>query len=296
MRGGQAPAQLVIYDDRDAITLRPERATADDPIICRQWDLGAPEVRSSTADRAHSDGTIDRAGYTGSRTVTFDLQILGDRDGSAYAYAERLTAMCHPSRRPVLRASRSTPEAYGQTWEMLLRGNPFSVSYGRRAAALLEMQLSFTAPMGYLEGDNQGYESAQASANATTGIVFPEVMPLSIAPGTAANPLLTLRVGGSAPIHPVLYFFGPAVNPEIRSDDGERFKFTSLTLSEEQFVQVDMATGTVLLNGDPAATIFHLVDFSASTYWTWDPGVHVVRYLATSGRMAVHWRDRRFTI
>lgn len=289
-------ASLVLIDEIDTLTIRPERATAGDPIVCRQWDLGAPEVRAAVADRASADGTIDRAGFTGARAVTFDLQILGDSNNSPYAYAERLAAMTHPSRRPKLRVTRNTPEAYGQTWEMTLRGNPFSVSYGRRAAALLEMQLSFAAPNGYLEGDNQGYDSGTPSGLVDTGVTFPVTFPLATGNGGAENPYLDLIVGGSAPIHPIVYVFGPATNPELRTDADERFKLTGLTLATGQFVQIDMGAGTVRLDGAPEASIYHLVDFGVSTFWRWQPGLHTVRYLATSGRMAVHWRDRRLTI
>lgn len=290
------PASLVLVDDTDSITIRPSRAAHTDPIMCKQWDLGAPEVRAASSDRAGADGTIDRAGYTGSRTVVLDLQVFGDYVNSAYAYVERLTAMAHPSRRPRLRITRNSPEAYGQTWEMQLRGNPFTLAYGQRAAAMLELQLSFAAPLGYLEGDNQGYDSADVDAVADTGIALPLAMPLATGTGGPENPYLTLTVGGTAPVPPIVYIYGPATDPEVRTDDDERFVFSGLVLDSGQFVQVDMSAGTVRLGGATDASVFHLVDFTLSTFWTWNPGVHVVRYIATSGRMAVHWRDRRHTI
>lgn len=289
-------ASLVLVDQDDEIVLRPERATAGDPIICRQWDLGAPEVRAASTDRANADGTIDRAGYTGSRAVAFDLQIVGDANNSPYAYAERLATMAHPSRRPRLRITRNTPEAYGQVWEMELRGNPYSLAYGRRAAALLEMQLSFTAPLGYLVGENQGYEANPAEDIVDTGMSFPVTFDLSTGNGGGDNPVLSLVVGGSVPIHPVIYVYGPAVNPDLSTDAGDRFKFSNLTLNSGEFVQIDMGAGTVRLNGAPESTVFHTVDFSVSTFWRWLPGVNTVHYTAPSGQMVVQWRDRRISI
>ena len=295
MRGAVA-ASLVLVDDYDTLTVRPEVATGADPIVCRNWDLGAPEVRAASADLANADGTVDRAGYTGARTVTLDLIILGDADNSPYAYAERLAAMTHPSRRPILRVTRNTPEAAGQVWEMSLRGSPFSISYGRRAAAMLEMQLVFNAPLGYLQGQNQGYESNVSTVVGLSGMVIPVTFPADFGAGGDEVPSLTLKVGGSAPIHPTIYIFGPVTDPTVVTDDGESFGFTGLTVNTSQFVAIDMGNGTVRLNGEPDQSMYHLVNFSTSTFWRWQPGVHVARYFASSGRMAIHWRERRFTI
>lgn len=290
------PAVLSLVDGADTITIRPERATAGDPIICKSWDLGSPAVREVTADRAGVDGTIDTSAYTGSRTVTLDLAILGDRHNSPYWYAERLAAMTHPYRRPRLRIRRATPEAYGQTWEMALRGSPYSLAYGQRAAALLEMQLSFVAPLGYLEGNFQGYDSAAADPSTWTYLTFPVTFPTSFGVGGLTNPALTLAVGGSAPISPLVYVRGPATAPDLRTDAGERFSLPGLTLATGQTVEIDMDAGTVRLNGAPDASVFGAVDWAVSTFWRWFPGQHTVRYMSSTGQMSVYWRDRRYTI
>lgn len=290
------PASLALVDGAETITIRPTRATAGDPIICRSWDLGAPDVRSAAADRTNQDGVIDTAGFTGARTVTLELVILGDLNNSPYHYAERLAAMTHPYRRPKLRITRNSPEATGQTWEMVLRGNPYSLSYGRTAAAMLEMQLSFSAPTGYLEGDYQGYTSALASVQPSTGITFPITFPLDTGTAIASNPLLTLTVGGSAPVSPLMFIYGPSVAPKLVCETGEQFSMPGLNLLSGQIVQIDMAAGTVLLDGSPTASLFSTVDWTVSTFWRWFPGVHVVNYVASTGRMGVFWRDRRFTI
>jgi hypothetical protein len=293
---GAVPASLTLVDEYDTLTIRPEVVTASDPIVCKSWDLGAPEVRSTMAENATADGTLDTSGYTGARTVTMDLQILGDTFYSPYAYAERLAAMTHPARRPKLFITRNSPEARGQQWELQLRGNPFSISYGRRAAAMLEMQLSFTAPLGYLLGPLQGYESTWASDTTSTGFGLPTGFPMSTGTAAADNPYIDLSIGGSAPVHPVIYIYGYSKDPEIRGDTGEVFKFAGLTVPTGQFVEIDMAAGTVRMAAAPDASVYGLVDWSVSTFWRWQPGPHTLRYIATSGRAAIHFRERRFTI
>lgn len=290
------PAVLTLVSDTDTITLRPAQASGADPIVCSAWDLGAPAVRESVVDRPGADGTIDRTQFAGSRSVSFDLAVFGDGSGSAYAYLERLAAMTHPGVRPRLRIQRDSPEATGQTWEMVLRGNPYSLSYGKMAAAKLDLQLQFTAPLGFLEGDLQEAQTVLADPSVVTGIVFPITFPLSTGNTSAANPIITITVGGSAPIAPVFRIFGPATAPEITDNLGQRFKMTGLVLAASNYVDIDMSAATVRINGDPAQSAYETVDFSVSTFWTWKPGVHTVRYVASSGSLLAQWRDRRYSI
>lgn len=292
------PAVLTLTDELDTIVIRPAVATAADPIVCRTWDLGAPEVRVTTTARAGADGVDMGAGYLGARTVTLDLQILGN---DPYSYQERLAAMTHPTRRPTLKITRAAGSAAGQTWTMALRGNPFSVSYGRRAAALLEMQLSFTAPDGVLEGPLKSRTTSPAGGSGG-GFTFPATLPDDFGHSSVVNPVLNIDIGGSTAVSPIVYISGPVTNPQVRTDDGERFVFTGLTLTAGQTVQIDMGAGTVLLGTtesstvDADATLYHLVDFNLSTFWRWLPGPHVMRYVATTGTATVQWRERRLTI
>lgn len=287
------PARLVLTSDTDTITIRPEWASSKDPVICKQWDLGAPDVRANAADRTNADGVMDTSGFTGARTVTLELLVFGDAYGSPYAYAERLAAMAHPYRRPKLQITRAAPESAGQTWELELRGNPYSLAYGQRAAAMLEMQLSFTAPKGYLEGDYQSFD-AQPQGSGGTGVTFPLSFPLGT--GNSGTPILVLAIGGSAPVAPQFYIYGPVSNPVISDDLGNVFSLQGLTVNSGDVVQIDMDTGSVLLNGSANASLFQAVDWSVSSFWRWFPGHRTVRFNATSGVMSVYWRDRRFTI
>jgi hypothetical protein len=291
------PASLTLVDGAESIVIRPERATAGDPIICKQWDLGSPDVRAVSADRPGTDGTVDSSGYTGARTVTMDLVIRGDATNSAYAFAERLASLTHPYRRPQLKITRASPEARGQTWSIELRGNPYSLAYGQRAAALLEMQLSFNAPLGYLEGDYQGYDTAVAgSVLADPGFTFRTAFPANFGFTSNTNPVIGFTVGGSAPVSPLVYLFGPVTNPAVTDEAGNTFAFDGLSLADGENIQIDMGAGTILRTGFADPAVFDAVDWSVSSFWRWWPGAHTLRYTATSGRASVYWRDRRYTI
>ena len=292
----RVPASLTLSDSYDSIVIRPARATAGDPIVCRQWDLGAPEVRITSTPRNGVDGTYDGPGFTGARTVTLDLLIFGDGDGSPYAYAERLASFTHPSRRPTLTIRRPTVDTGGDDWTLSLRGTPFSISYGQRAAAMLEMQLVFNAPDGYLLGPLREFTSTAAAVAVIGGFTLPITAPVAITPGSGTNPTVTFTVTTSAPVAPVLAIYGPVNDPQVATDDGDTFAFKGLTLAPGEFAVVDMQAGTAYLNGDPTSSVFHLIDFNRSTFWTWQRGQKSVINKATSGSVKVQFCERRLTI
>lgn len=289
------PAVLTLVSDTDSIVLRPPAAKSTDPIVCTVWDLGSPTVRESGSDRPGADGVIDRSSFIGSRVVTFELHIFGDINNSPYAYMERLAAMTHPGIRPRLRIQRNSPEADGQTWEMELRGSSYSLSYGRVAAAKLDVQLSFSAPNGVLVGDWREAVIGER-VDGGTGFIFPFKMPFTLGSAASTAAIVYFTVGGSAPIQPIVYIYGPCTNPEVRDDAGQRFVFSGLTLAVNSFVQIDMAAATVRIGGTSDASVYHLVDFSLSTFWSWWPGPHSLRFMSSTGSASVQWRDRRLSI
>lgn len=301
------PAALTLIDGALSIPIRPARATAGDPIACKTWDLGSPEVRITTTPIAGSDGTAESGGYLGSRTVTMDLLIRGDGAKVAsghdpYWYAEQLTAMCHPARTPQLKIVRNSESSAGVAWYLSLRGNPWSLVYERASAAMLSLTLTFTAPLGMFESELHTLTSSTGNTAAATDWHFTAAFPHNFGAATR-SPFLTAVVGGTAPINPILYISGPVTDPSLHDDSGQRFDFSGLTLDSGETVQINMGAGTVLkadphTNGttNPANDVFSTVDFATSTFWTWQPGSHKVAFLSTSGSFAVQWRDRKLTI
>ncbi len=291
-----SPAELVLYDAKDSITIRPFQASATDEVICKTWNLGAPEIRATATERPGADGVDEGPAFLGARTVTLELVLMG---ANVYTTLNRLLGFTHPSRAPYLRVRRAAGPTAGQSWSLRMRGLPYAIEYGRRAAALLELTLSFSVPDGYLTGPLKTYSTSQATGVQATEWKFPAKFPKTFGAGTAVYPTITIQVEGNAPVAPAIYITGPATDPEVRTDDGERFKFSGLTIVAGQTVQIDMASGnvriadtaTLAVNDD--GSLFGSVDLSVSSFWRWNPGVHVFRYRATSGSATVQFRERR---
>lgn len=300
------PAQLVLKNGADTIPIRPVPATAGDPVMCRTWDLGAPDVRYVSTPNPGADGVTESAGFLGSRQVTLDLQILGDSNPDyvnthdAYWYVNKLARMAHPWATPVLEITRGDETTRSEIWRMNLRANPYSLVYGKTSAAMVEIQLSFVCPLGLLEKELSLIPAPPPNIGARTDWVFPATFPKGFGTVGSIYPILTLSVGGDAAIQPRIYLTGPAVNPDMRSGE-DRFRFNNLTLGVGETVKIDMATGDILINRGQSPipddmSAYALVDWTVSTYWTWTPGIHQIIFYSETATATVEYSERRLTI
>lgn len=301
-----APAQLRLTNDQhtESILIRALSASGRDPVLCSTWDPGAPEPREYQSPVIGGDGVTDSTEYTGARTVTLDLVVFGDAAGSPYAYVERLAALAAPSQRAWLYAMRADPALFGEEWRMALRGDPLSITYNRAAASRLELRLIFTAPGGYFESPERPAD-LHALAVGGAELVFPCAFTPPPAPGGiifgagagAGSPAVSATIGGTVPTSPTVYLYGPFTDgsASIRTSRGHLFAVSGVSLDPGEYVEINMAAGTIRELGDPARSLYHLVDWRVSTFWRLDPGPIEFRAVgATEAR--VRWRDKRITI
>lgn len=313
MNTDRKPAELRLVNGPDTIVIRPRSAGALDPIMCKQWDLGSPEMRYTSVANPGADGVTYSEGFVGSRTVTLELAIMGGRDPitgishDAYWYATKLTQMAHPKATPTLEISRADEISNGSTWSMELRGAPYSLPFTSRSGALLELQLTFTCPLGLIEGPLLCHTTPDSTDVGNTDLDFPVTMPFTFGLTGAKYPHVTMTIGGDSMVAPTVYIAGPVQDPDLRvgdgQSDGERFAFKGLTLPVGQTVQIDMAAGTVKLGDTATGTIiddmsaYNKVDWAVSSFWQWLPGTtYTLLYRNTTGNATVQYRERRLTI
>jgi hypothetical protein len=308
---GAAPAKLTLVDGDTTIVIRdmPAKAPGDAvaAVACSQWDPGAPEPRTAMFERAGLDGVDDATAFVGARTVTLDLVVFGGGDmgygnpkRSAYTLVEQLVSMTHPSRRPLLQVQRylggDPIDPVGEVWELKLRGNPFSIAYGRKAATMLELSLVFSAPEGLFEGPWQESYTAPAGVGEAK-FVFPYTHAFTFGSIADSSPAIVVDVDSVVPVPPVLIFVGPATNPKVILSSGQSFGFTGLAIAAGQEVVVDMAAGTALLNGDWTSPVYHLVDWTYSTFWRLSEAVEATFSGGQAGgKLRIKWRNRRLTV
>jgi len=298
------PAELTLVNGQDVIRIRPRAAHSGNPVFCTSWDLGAPEVRYTQVPNPGADGVTESPGFLGARTVTLELRIKGGADPitgdvhDAYWYANKLIHMAHPRSQPVLQISRIDELSGGKVWQMALRGDPWQMPISKESAALLNLTLSFVCPGGLIDGDLQCF-TTPAAGQGNIDLDFPMSFPTTFGADGNFFPRLTMNVGGDATVTPTIYISGPVKDPEIRSGD-DRFRFHGLTLTAGQTVQIDMGTGNVRLGSDGTIyddmSAYNTVDWAVSSFWQWEPGVHDLEFLSTTGAAQVQYRERRLSI
>lgn len=297
------PAELTLVNGTDTIVIRPRQANAGNPVMCKSWDLGSPEVRYTTVPNPGADGVTESNGYLGARTVQLELQVLGGKDPlpphdihDAYWYAQKLTQMVHPKSNPVLRISRSAE----LTWEMALRGDPYSMPFTRRSASVIDLSMSFVCPLGLIEGPLLSV-TTPASGGGETDLDFPFAFPFTFGLVGATYPQVSFTVGGDSPVAPIVYISGPVTDPEVRSGD-DRFAFDGLTLAAGQTVQIDHATGNIRLGNASSGQIlddmnaYNTVDWAVSNFWSWQPGPRTLRLYSQTGSATAQYRERLLAI
>jgi len=302
-------AELILVNGDDSIVIRGMTVSGADAVICKSWDLGAPELRYTTVPNPGADGITYSDGFIGARTVTFDLAILGGPAGGvethdAYWYVNKLTKMTLPTARPYLKIRRIDEVTGGGEYRMDLRGSPYSLTWTARSATILELQLMFVCPLGLLEGELRAAQSYDVSGDeGYEDWIFPAEFPKGFGMRAGLTyPMLQIHIGGDVAISPVLYFFGPSVNPEVFTNDGERFRFLGITLAGGEGICVDMGTGNIrfLAASDPPTytdvQMYNAVDWAVSTFWRWNPGLHTITYPNTQGTIRIEYRERRLTI
>lgn len=251
---------LTLVDQETEFVIRPADPTFGLPVICREYDLGTPDVREATQDLTGYDGQQDDTRFIGARTFSCSLMI---RDGLGWSKWQRLEAlqkMLIPSKRLILKVRR---DHWLQERSATCRPAPWSGSFNPTSAKYLEGSVSLRIPSGVFESTEE-YEYVIVAPTVSGGMSFTETLPMDF--GNSGSGSATLvPVLGNVPAPTKVIFYGDQTNPSISFPlTGETFRLTGLTIPSGSYVVVDTAAGTVLMNG--SATVYNYVDWDVSTW------------------------------
>lgn len=256
-----------------------------DPYVVVSIQVGSPEIREVTRNRALGDGTLDDTRFLGARAITLAIRLndvaacKSDAGDSMQALIDRLTPYMSPRRRPTL------------TWQLprsselraaVVRGTnwPYTIA-GPKANGIVPQ---WVVPSGeILAGGADARRctvirpSTDIEAGRTYNWTPPRVYPASgpIGGRTIINP-------GSTAAHWTLTIFGPATNPTF-TINGIEFALDrrgGVALAAGQTIVVDTRARTVLLNEVPAASRYQFANYED---WSWDdlllhPNSNIVRF------------------
>lgn len=127
----------------------------------------------------------------------------------------------------------------------------------------------------------------------TQGFAFPVIFPVSfegsVGSGTA------VAVGGDSETMPVLRLYGPMAGVRVENLTTDQALVFPGAIDAGTFLQVESATKTITLGGDPAAGRYSALDRATSSWWPLAPGVNLIRLRAASwsgaARAEITWRD-----
>ncbi|HYJ33828.1 MAG TPA: hypothetical protein VE326_11465 [Candidatus Binatia bacterium] len=282
----------------------------DSPYKCKSYDFGSPTIREVVTDATGVSGTVDLSSLTGSRQVQLALTVWNDDAGTRHQHLDTLRAICQPARRPWLYAQC---DGWEQQRRIQLRATPMTCTVGSKNTSYLEVSLAFAAPTGLFEAlepvvTGPAYPQTGAGFSLDPGDAGSAA--LYLAPGDAGSPALSLAAGdggnlltitnvGSAPAAPVFTITGPCASPQIINyTTGVRIAFGNYTVPDGHSVVIDVARRTVLLDGDPAQSLYNRVDWSVSRWFLLEPGTTTLAFASgddgASGQLVVQHSPRFF--
>jgi len=258
------------------VTFRLERDGFPDLLLTpangftvRSVDLGFPAPRTVVDSRPLASGTDDRTRFFGERVVTLDILARGERQQKI----DQLGPFLVPQARSFLYF-----QVGGFQRRVLLRGRSRQAVY--QVPGKQEILVQWDAPNGTLETAQASSRTAQATGDIEPGFTFDLEFDLTFPAGTPVGTTAVETVG-NADCPPIIRLFGPVTNPRIQNiTDGNRELRFNVTLTTEQFLEIDFRERTVFLNGDPNRNRYQQLDFTTSEWWTLLPGTNFVRYTA----------------
>jgi hypothetical protein len=162
-------------------------------VILNYLDIGYPELRTSTADRAGRDGVDDNTLYAGARAIIAALTL---PDGSFYAVEDILRGVLHPSTRYWLYAQRDG-------WSTERRIQVVPRTYTPTSGWPKTAQIGWSAPEGMFEAPSlSGVTLSPAFTGAEGGVATPVATPVAFTPDSNPGAALSTSTSTPAPLPP----------------------------------------------------------------------------------------------
>lgn len=251
--------------------------TPENGFNIRDLNLGFPVIRSVMDDRPNIDGMDDRTKFFGSRVVSLDIDLVGNK----WTLLDQLAPYLNPRNRPFLvydEAAQERRVRLRSSEETAIITAPTNVQ---------RVLLQWVAPDGISEGVTQASVNVPAAVGVAPGFRFDLTFDIVFPSSSPAGRTNVVSVG-NVPSYPVMRLFGPCTNPRIDNSNDpnlsglpKQLKF-NVSLSSAQFLEVDTRERTVLLNGNTNQPRYQTLDFTVSEWWSLSAGDNFVKYFPES--------------
>ena len=273
---------------------------------CTELDLGYPEVREVTANRAAADGAIDRTALFGSRAVSANVRAYGGTmtpDEVATLFAPYML----PANRAELHYVLERPDEPERMCTVRAAGYTWPIS-GKRTR---EVHLAWVAADPLMYDPAERSATAYAGSSTSPGRLYPlTYTPARIyPPGGGAPSSAVISSPGDAAVRPLCRLFGPITTPAITFTVHDPYPAVVNTyrivfvagfrVDSGRWVDIDTSLKTA--TRDDGTSVVAYVDWQAST-WPVIPPAPADAYIALSGdtttgitQLTAYWHDGYLT-
>jgi hypothetical protein len=254
-----------------------------DGVAAQVLDVAAP-ARGVLEDRVAAHGTYDTTRFLSAAAVSLSLLLYPGVTQNPEDFLDAIGPLLSPALRPALVVANDQ-------WPAGPR--QLTVRYDSKAAPLSDptnwpVQFSWQAPAGVWEAATVSTAALQSLIASTTGFEFDPTTGAVITsagyvfPATSQpSPSQVTSAGNTASQWQAL-LYGPCTGPRLANDTtGQAVEFTTgMVLNRGDYVLIDSASQTALLNSDPAASVLQFLNFptTASPWWQIQPGLNLLRY------------------
>jgi tail protein len=289
---GFYPVWLEDADTAERLVLGARDGNADVPVAIQAVNLPGPDIRDAVTNRVNAPGTNDQTRYSGASGPTIELTILPGAE--AHLVEDRLREWMDPARRVWLVVQRN---GWPEPRRILVRGDQFGAPT-TRPGPTIAMLLPWRAPNGVIESLDAELVTIYPTSDATSGMSFPVVLPMSFGSGSVDGAgLIRITEGLATP--PVLRIYGPVTAPALTNrTTGDAIVFSAgFSIPNGEYVAIDVDAGTVTANDDPDVTRYGSIDWSSTDLWLLQPGDNLISLTGTGmsaiTQATVSYRTRR---
>lgn len=261
-----------------------------DYIVTTPPELGGPTMRTSDSDKPQDHGSYYGPDLFDARTFVLQVTVRGDSPADTENNADALISEWWVDSRTDTDVTKPLKVKFPGKAEVQLNGRP------RRAVVQTKRLIGHRADasLEYHAGDPAWYEATEQSealslSVAAGGFTFPMTFDLTFG-GTASSGSVTVTNDGNFQMKPRVRFSGPYTGPSIENITTGESLGLDLTIASGDYVDVDFADATILLNG--TASRYYT---KTGTFWTLEPGDNEVRIGSTSynasSAATIYWRD-----
>lgn len=251
-----------------------------DGVSAQVLDVTAP-ARAVTEDRVAAHGSYDTTRYASAAAVSLSLLLYPGVTQTPELFWDSLAPLLSPGLRPFLIVDN---DQWSQSRQLTVRYDSTAKPFSDPTS--WPVQISWQAPAGVWEGSVLSTATIQSFIASTTGLEFGPATGLVVTSAGYVFPASTgvspsqVISGGNAPSQWQAYLYGPCTGPRFANDAaGLTLNFTTdLVLNAGDYVLLDSATQSALLNSDPNSSVLRFLDFSSSDWWLIQPGLNMIRY------------------